>query len=327
MAISLNKIFNTPTREESERKAARGQATVDRISEMQLDDELRKGQMEYAKKLGVEFDEQAYQRARDRELKDLRDAGDKEPEKTRAKAKSGGLLKEAFGAILSQFGIDADLPQKSVKRDAAKIEEDEAVSTLGREKAKAYIPYQENMAAADNAVANARTATSLLDQRKAEAYTPYQGTLADVEVGKQVSGAVRDWQGNDRAIELGPLSGQAEAAGLAAKRDEARNYVGQFEQRKLENEIGLLQAQMRQQFLGDVAKDPLQLNLMMNPKLQPADFGRGTSPQILMDRPMTPLGQTNAPAMQRPTGPQTKEQRLRSIMEGLPVVVQPKLQD
>jgi hypothetical protein len=295
MAISLNKIFNTPTREESERKTARGQATVDRISEMQLDDELRKGQMEYAKKLGVEFDEQAYQRARDRELKDLRDAGDKEPEKTRAKAKSSGLLKEAFGAILSQFGIAADLPQKSVKRDAAKIEEDEAVSTLNR--------------------------------RKAEAYTPYQGTLADVEVGKQVSGAVRDWQGNDRAIELGPLSGQAEAAGLAAKRDEARNYVGQFEQRKLENEIGLLQAQMRQQFLGDVAKDPLQLNLMMNPKLQPADFGRGTSPQILMDRPMTPLGQTNAPAMQRPTGPQTKEQRLRSIMEGLPVVVQPKLQD
>jgi len=295
MPISLNAVFNTPTMGEKERKAARGQATVDRISEMQLDDELRKGQMEYAKKLGVEFDEQAYQRARDRELKDLRDAGDKEPEKTRAKAKSGGLLKEAFGAILSQFGIDAELPQKSVKRDAAKIEEDEAVSTLNR--------------------------------RKAEAYTPYQGTLADVEVGKQVSGAVRDWQGNDRAIELGPLSGQAEAAGLAAKRDEARNYVGQFEQRKLENEIGLLQAQMRQQFLGDVAKDPLQLNLMMNPRLQAADFGRGIAPQYLMDSPMTPLGQTNAPAMQRPTGPQTKEQRLRSIMEGLPVVVQPKLQD
>jgi len=295
MPISLNAVFNTPTMGEKERKAARGQATVDRISEMQLDDELRKGQMEYAKKLGVEFDEQAYQRARDRELKDLRDAGDKKPEETRAKAKSGGLLKEAFGAILSQFGIDAELPQKSVKRDAAKIEEDEAVSTLNR--------------------------------RKAEAYTPYQGTLADVEVGKQVSGAVRDWQGNDRAIELGPLSGQAEAAGLAAKRDEARNYVGQFEQRKLENEIGLLQAQMRQQFLGDVAKDPLQLNLMMNPKLQAADFGRGIAPQYLMDSPMTPLGQTNAPAMQRPTGPQTKEQRLRSIMEGLPVVVQPKLQD
>jgi len=222
MPISLNAVFNTPTMGEKERKAARGQATVDRISEMQLDDELRKGQMEYAKKLGVESDEQAYQRARDRELKDLRDAGDKEPEKTRAKAKSSGLLKEAFGAILSQFGIDADLPQKSVKRDAAKIEEDEAVSTLNR--------------------------------RKAEAYTPYQGTLADVEVGKQVSGAVRDWQGNDRAIELGPLSGQAEAAGLAAKRDEARNYVGQFEQRKLENEIGLLQAQMRQEYLADVQK-------------------------------------------------------------------------
>jgi hypothetical protein len=146
----------------------------------------------------------------------------RKPEETRAKAKSGGLLKEAFGAILSQFGIDAELPQKSVKRDAAKIEEDEAVSTLNR--------------------------------RKAEAYTPYQGTLADVEVGKQVSGAVRDWQGNDRAIELGPLSGQAEAAGLAAKRDEARNYVGQFEQRKLENEIGLLQAQMRQQYLNNLQK-------------------------------------------------------------------------
>ncbi len=295
MPISLNAVFNTPTMGEKERKAARGQATVDRISEMQLDDELRKGQMEYAKKLGVEFDEQAYQRARDRELKDLRDAGDKKPEETRAKAKSGGLLKEAFGAILSQFGIDAELPQKSVKRDAAKMEEDEAVSTLGREKAKAYIPYQ--------------------------------GTLADVEVGKQVSGGVREWNANDRAIELGPLSGQAEAAGLAAKRDEARNYVGQFEQRKLENEIGLLQAQMRQEYLNNLQKDPLQLNLMMNPKLQPADFGRGTSPQMLMDRPMTPLGQTNAPAMQRPTGPQTKEQRLRSIMEGLPVVVQPKLQD
>ena len=132
MPISLNAVFNTPTMGEKERKAARGQATVDRISEMQLDDELRKGQMEYAKKLGVEFDEQAYQRARDRELKDLRDAGDKKPEETRAKAKSGGLLKEAFGAILSQFGIDAELPQKSVKRDAAKIEEDEAVSTLNR---------------------------------------------------------------------------------------------------------------------------------------------------------------------------------------------------
>lgn len=289
MPISLNAVFNTPTRDEKERKAARGQATVDRISEMQLDDELRKGQMEYAKKLGVEFDEQAYQRARDRELKDLRDAGDKKPEETRAKAKSGGLLKEAFGAILSQFGIDAELPQKSVKRDAAKIEEDEAVSTLNR--------------------------------RKAEAYTPYQGTLADVEVGKQVSGAVRDWQGNDRAIELGPLSGQAEAAGLAAKRDEARNYVGQFEQRKLENEIGLLQAQMRQQFLGDVAKDPLQLNLMMNPKLQPADFGRGTSPQLLMN-PMSPLGQPNTPVMQRPTGPQSEAERLRAIIQSLP-----KLQD
>ena len=289
MPISLNAVFNTPTMGEKERKAARGQATVDRISEMQLDDELRKGQMEYAKKLGVEFDEQAYQRARDRELKDLRDAGDKKPEETRAKAKSGGLLKEAFGAILSQFGIDAELPQKSVKRDAAKIEEDEAVSTLNR--------------------------------RKAEAYTPYQGTLADVEVGKQVSGAVRDWQGNDRAIELGPLSGQAEAAGLAAKRDEARNYVGQFEQRKLENEIGLLQAQMRQQFLGDVAKDPLQLNLMMNPKLQPADFGRGTSPQLLMN-PMSPLGQPNTPVIQRPTGPQSEAERLRAIIQSLP-----KLQD
>lgn len=295
MPISLNAVFNTPTMGEKERKAARGQATVDRISEMQLDDELRKGQMEYAKKLGVEFDEQAYQRARDRELKDLRDAGDKKPEETRAKAKSGGLLKEAFGAILSQFGIDAELPQKSVKRDAAKMEEDEAVSMLGREKAKAYIPYQ--------------------------------GTLADVEVGKQVSGAVRDWQDNDRAIELGPLSGQAEAAGLAAKRDEARNYIGQFEQRKLEDQIGLLQAQMRHEYLNNLQKDPLQMNLMMNPKLQPADFGRGTAPQMLMDRPMTPLGQTNAPSMQRPTGPQTKEQRLRSIMEGLPVVVQPKLQD
>ena len=295
MAISLNKIFNTPTREESERKAARGQATVDRISEMQLDDELRKGQMEYAKKLGVEFDEQAYQRARDRELKDLRDAGDKKPEETRAKAKSGGLLKEAFGAILSQFGIDADLPQKSVKRDAAKIEEDEAVSTLNR--------------------------------RKAEAYTPYQGTLADVEVGKQVSGAVRDWQDNDRMLELGPLSGQATAAELMAKRDAARNYVGQYEQRKLLNEIGLLEAQMKQKYLGDLANDPLQLNLSMNPRLQPADFGRGVAPQYLMGNPMSPLGQTNAPAMQRPIGPQTKEQRLRSIMEGLPVVVQPKLQD
>ena len=295
MPISLNAVFNTPTQGEKERKAARGQATVDRISEMQLDDELRKGQMEYAKKLGVEFDEQAYQRARDRELKDLRDAGDKKPEETRAKAKSGGLLKEAFGAILSQFGIDAELPQKSVKRDAAKIEEDEAVSMLGKEKAKAY--------------------------------TPYQGTLADVEVGKQVSGAVRDWNANDRAIELGPLSGQAEAAGLAAKRDEARNYVGQFEQRKLENEIGLLQAQMRQEYLNNLQKDPLQMNLMMNPRLQPADFGRGVAPQYLMGNPMSPLGQTNAPAMQRPTGPQTKEQRLRSIMEGLPVVVQPKLQD
>jgi len=289
MPISLNAVFNTPTRRESERKAARGQATVDRISEMQLDDELRKGQMEYAKKLGVEFDEQAYQRARDRELKDLRDAGDSEPEKTRAKAKSGGLLKEAFGAILSQFGIDAELPQKSIKRDAAKMEEDEAVSTLNR--------------------------------RKAEAYTPYQGTLADVEVGKQVSGGVREWNANDRAIELGPLSGQAEAAGLAAKRDEARNYVGQFEQRKLENEIGLLQAQMRQQFLGDVAKDPLQLNLMMNPKLQAADFGRGTAPQMLMN-PMSPLGQPNTPVMQRPIGPQSDADRMRSILQSLP-----KLQD
>jgi len=295
MPISLNAVFNTPTMGEKERKAARGQATVDRISEMQLDDELRKGQMEYAKKLGVEFDEKAYQRARDRELKDLRDAGDKEPEKTRAKAKSSGLLKEAFGAILSQFGIDAELPQKSVKRDAAKIEEDEAVSTLNR--------------------------------RKAEAYTPYQGTLADVEVGKQVSGAVKDWQENDRMLELGPLSGQATAAELMAKRDAARNYVGQYEQRKLLNEIGLLEAQMKQKYLGDLANDPLQLNLMMNPQLQPADFGRGIAPQYLMDSPMTPLGQTNAPAMQRPTGPQTKEQRMRSIMEGLPVVVQPKLQD
>jgi len=290
MPISLNAVFNTPTQGEKERKAARGQATVDRISEMQLDDELRKGQMEYAKKLGVEFDEQAYQRARDRELKDLRDAGDKEPEKTRAKAKSGGLLKEAFGAILSQFGIDAELPQKSVKRDAAKIEEDEAVSMLGREKAKAYIPYQ--------------------------------GTLADVEVGKQVSGGIKEWNANDRAIELGPLSGQAEAAGLAAKRDEARNYVGQFEQRKLENEIGLLQAQMRQQFLGDVAKDPLQLNLMMNPKLQPADFGRGIAPQMLMN-PISPLGQPNTqPTMQRPIGPQSDADRMRSILQSLP-----KLQD
>ena len=34
MPISLNAVFNTPTMGEKERKAARGQATVDRISEI-----------------------------------------------------------------------------------------------------------------------------------------------------------------------------------------------------------------------------------------------------------------------------------------------------
>lgn len=122
-------------------------------------------------------------------------------------------------------------------------------------------------------------------------------------------------------LELGPLSGQATAAELMAKRDAARNYVGQYEQRKLLNEIGLLEAQMKQKYLGDLANDPLQLNLMMNPRLQAADFGRGTSPQLLMN-PMSPLGQPNTPAMQRPIGPQSEAERLRAIIQSLP-----KLQD
>ena len=295
--ISLNAVFNKPTRDEKERKAARGQATVDRISEMSLADELTKNQMRYAKELGIEFDDKAYQREKEKELGVLKEAGDANPTETRAKAKTEGIYKAANAAVKFISGGLLGLPKKEAEKDVAKADEEAAVSTLGR--------------------------------KKAEAYIPYQGTLADTEVGRLVSGNVKEWNANDRAIELGPLSGQAEAAGLAAKRDEARNYVGQFEQRKLENEIGLLQAQMRQEYLNNLQKDPLQLNLMVNPKLQPADFGRGIAPQYLMDSPMAPLGQTNAPAMQRPkaAGPQTDIERLRAIVEGLPRPAQPKLQD
>lgn len=293
MSISLNALFNVPTRDEKERKAAREQAQVDRMSELAYANELAQNQLKFAKKLGFKYDEKEYDRLTERNLEALRAAGDEQPESTLGKARSSPMYEAASKADEYISGGKIGLPKKKVETEAAGLEE--------------------------------KAATSLLNKAGAEARLPYQNIIADTEAEKTVSGNVIARQANDRTFELGPLSGQAEAAGLAAKRDEARNYVEQGQLRQLENNIGLLQAQMKQKFLGQLSDDPLQFNLMMNPRLSPADFGRGIAPQNLMDNPMTPLGQTNAPAMSRPTvgaKPVSDAERMRAILQSLP-----KLQD
>jgi len=304
MAISLNALFNVPTRDEKERKAARGQAQVDRMSELAYANELAQNQLKFAKELGVEYDDKEYDRLTKRNLEALRAAGDAQPESTLGKARSSPMYEAANKAVEYISGGKIGLPKKKVETEAAGLEE--------------------------------KAATSLLNKAGAKARLPYQNIIADTEAEKTVSGNVIARQANDRTFELGPLSGQAEAAGLAAKRDEARNYVEQGQLRQLENNIGLLQAQMKQKFLGQLSDDPLQFNLMMNPRLSPADFGRGIAPQNLMDNPMTPLGQPQTPTVQPmstlgqpPANANrlTLEQqyaRLRQIMQQNPVKVKPQ---
>jgi len=303
MPISLNALLNVPTREEKERKEARNQAKVDRISEMEFADEIAKRQMEFDKQLGLEFEKKKADAAAQRAIKALRNAGDPTPEVTFAKSLSSTLYADETKTDQYRKGKELGLPSRLVAKEAA---------------------------AADEAVG-----TSLLNQERNAGMYPLARLAGETAAEKDISGNVVARQANDRMFELGPLSGQAEAAELMAKRDAARNYVGGYEQRNLQNAAGLLEAQMRQEYLRKLVNDPLQLNLMMNPRLSPADFGKGTAPQLLMN-PMAPLGQPQTPAVQ----PQstlgappananrlTLEQqydRLRQIMQQNPVKVKPQ---
>ena len=303
MSLSLNALFNVPTRDEKERKAARAQARVDRISEMEFANELTQKQMRFAKELGLEYGDKEYEKLTERNLKALRAAGDEQPESTLAKAQSSPIYESANKAVEYISGGKLKLPERRAAKEAA---------------------------AADEAVG-----TSLLNQERNAGMYPLARLAGETAVEKDISGNVVSRQANDRIFDLGPLSGQAEAAELMAKRDAARNYVGGYEQRNLQNAAGLLEAQMRQEYLRKLANDPLQLNLMMNPRLSPADFGKGTAPQLLMN-PMAPLGQPQTPAVQPqstlgapPANPNrlTLEQqydRLRQIMQQNPVKVKPQ---
>lgn len=294
MPLSLNALFNVPTRDEKERKAARDQATVDRISEMEFANELTQKQMRFAKEWGLEYDDKAYEQITKRNLEALRAAGDQQPESTLAKAKSSPIYESANKAVEYISGGKLGLPERRAAKETA---------------------------AADEAIG-----TSLLTQERNAGMFPLARLSGETAAERDISGNVVARQANDRLFDLGPLSGQAEAAELMAKRGAARNYVGGYEQRNLQNAAGLLEAQMRQEYLRKLANDPLQLNLMMNPRLRPADFGKGTAPQLLMS-PMAPLGQPQTPAVApRSTLGQppkmSPEDRLRSILSNLPVKVQ-----
>ena len=99
MSLSLNALFNVPTRDEKERKEARNQAKVDRISEMEFANELTQKQMRFAKEPGLEYGDKEYEKLTERNLKALRAAGDEQPESTLAKAQSSPIYESANKAL------------------------------------------------------------------------------------------------------------------------------------------------------------------------------------------------------------------------------------
>jgi hypothetical protein len=142
MAVSLNALFDIPTRDEKEKKRAQGQATVDRISEMNLADELTKGQLKYAKELGLEFTEKELDAIRERNVKALKTAGDATPEVTEARGKTSNLMTQANDWLEKNTGIRMGNPEAKAKVEANKARLDTQKFRNEATQAKAAEPFQ-----------------------------------------------------------------------------------------------------------------------------------------------------------------------------------------
>lgn len=289
MAISLNALFNIPTRDEKEKKRAQGQAAVDRISEMQLADELAKGQMRYAKELGIEFDDKAAQAETARIIDNLRKAGDPTPEETAAKGKSAGVMGEVAKFVGSAFGIGDKVPQRKAAAEGAKADEE--------------------------------TATSRNKTAREAGAARYQGLLGETGAQREASRNVLDTSLNETMYSLGDKSAEALSAELTQRRQAAEDYAAQGALRDARNATGLLELQQRQNYLKQIANDPMRLELMENPKINPLHYGFGVQPGM----PMVPLAPMGQPQPQtgllgggmRPQDSESKRARMMRALDDL----------
>jgi hypothetical protein len=288
MAVSLNALFDIPTRDEKEKKRAQGQATVDRISEMNLADELTKGQLKYAKELGLEFTEKELDAIRERNVKALKTAGDATPEVTEARGKTSNLMTQANDWLEKNTGIRMGNPEAKAKVEANKARLD--------------------------------TQKFRNEATQAKAAEPFQGQLGTVSAQESISKSKLNEMTNVYGIDAAGDVAQTADLTRKAQQANAMEYLDQGSLREMQNQIGLLEAQRKQEYLRQIAGDPLRLELQQT-RLAPEDFGYGAD-QLMPKTPMTPLGQQPAARptgmLQRGAGQTTTAEALRKALMEMP---------
>lgn len=289
MPVSINALFNVPTRDEKERKRSQAQATVDDISKMNLADEITKGQMRMAKELGLEFDEKQLDALTKRNIEALKTAGADEPtaKKEEATARTEPIKKAANLALKWMSGGALGLPQKEAKRDA-------------------------DMADADSVIANNR-------RMREEGASELQGTLgrlssqgdvADAKLRKTKSVLGID-SATDEALTADAIRKQTRAA--------AEDYIARGALRELQVGNDITKGNLERGYLNMIGGDPLRQEAMFN-RIPLEAYGIGANN-------MTPMRTLNVPEGSRGAlsqggqgmslAPETPQQTRQRILESL----------
>lgn len=293
MAISLNALLNVPTREEKSRKQLAEKAAIDRIAEMQLADELARGRAEFASRLGLDTDDEAYRRLVQREVENMKTAGDPTPETTTARGRMAGVREAANKFVQEQTGGLLGLPQRRAEADRARADVD--------------------------AIAGANEAEYQLARGGVSGLLGQKSALSDVaKMNLDID-----------AAEMGrsnlPLRSEAERAGYRSDIATADELSASAPLRKLQNELGLATAQNRLGFLSQIAEDPV-WNAIVNSGINPQVLGYGVNPAFMGERPLPLPGDKNPQPPQRGTGllqsggKKSQSDILREILQNLPLV-------
>lgn len=257
MSISLNALLNKPTREEKSRKQlldqqqdfAAGQSALDQSrtkERMSIADEMARGQMEFSKKLGIEFGQKEYDQARQNALRELTAAGETPDD-----------ANQKLGAARS-----AD-----VQAGANKASEEKARGLLNIPGLRALF----EAANIDTSTKETRNRGLLASGQEGIAYDLGK-TRAESEIAEGKFKGAQAASG----MQLLPQQQQTTAAELEQRQQVADEYKAAGGLRGLLNEIKLQEAQGRQGFLEQIANDPLYQAVIAG-GLDPRAFGAGVA--------------------------------------------------
>lgn len=228
MPISINALLNKPTREEKFRKQQAAQDQVDKISTMNRADEIVRGQMEYARQLGIDFDEKAADIALRRAVADIEAAENpatSAAEKAARKARSASTLKSANEADAAKSEGLLKLPGARARLESTALDVKQNMLNNDNLTEQAKQPFAYDLGAAQS-----------------------RGMLANL-----AAGAARD----NNSLALADQTKAAEAARLGQQLAEAREFEANAPLRKLGADINIQKAQGLQGFLSQIAGNDL----------------------------------------------------------------------